>query len=556
MPQALAVSRQLIDDSQAGGYSAIATQFHVDSYGFGEVGPWVDGTLAYAQSLQVPMWSTRRWLRFVEARAATTITNVAWSTGDRTLTFTAQPPAGSPTLTLLVPATFGGDAVNAVAIDGQAVSAPAFTINGRTMRAIPLASLPSGAARSVAVLYSVPTPEMSIGDGSVTEGHAGATVVNLPVTLSSPSSTPVSVTFQTVNGTATAPGDYQSTAGTLNFAAFQTSAVIPVSVQGDNTLEANETFSVTLGTPTNATLADGVGIVTIIDDDAPPTITINDASVTEGNSGTTPATFTVTLSHASGSTVTVGWATANGTATAGSDYTAGAGNLTFNPGVTSLPIVVAAIGDQVAESDETFTVNLSNPSNAVIGDGTGTGTIVNDDTGTITLTSTYQVQAGGDDVNEDGTNFAADDSTVWVGNGATAATSFAGLRFTNVTVPPGATVSSARLELRSPSGQWVTVAFEMAAEAAANSAPFSATSRPSQRALLAPKVNHASDQQWLADTWYQLDQIAPVVQAAVNQSGWASGNALSVIVRGLGQNWARKFATRSKVGRRSPRGWS
>ena len=75
--EALTVSRGLIDDSQAGGYSAIATQFHVDYYTFGNVGPWVDGTMQYAASLQIPMWTAERWLRFNEARNQTAITNIA-----------------------------------------------------------------------------------------------------------------------------------------------------------------------------------------------------------------------------------------------------------------------------------------------------------------------------------------------------------------------------------------------------------------------------------------------------------------------------------------------
>jgi len=99
----------------------------------------------------------------------------------------------------------------------------------------------------------------------------------------------------------------------------------------------------------------------------------------EGNSGTTPFVFTVTLSAASASTVTVNYATADGTATAGSDYLATSGTLTFNPGVTTQPITVSVIGDTTVEPNETFFVNLSSPSNATIATGQGTGTIVNDD---------------------------------------------------------------------------------------------------------------------------------------------------------------------------------
>ena len=108
-------------------------------------------------------------------------------------------------------------------------------------------------------------------------------------------------------------------------------------------------------------------------------LTINNVSVLEGNSGTTPATFTVTLSPASAVPVTVHYATSDGTATAGSDYTATSGTLAFAPGVTSQTITVPVIGDTVVEPDETFTVTLSQPSAATISVSTGVGTILNDD---------------------------------------------------------------------------------------------------------------------------------------------------------------------------------
>jgi hypothetical protein len=77
--------------------------------------------------------------------------------------------------------------------------------------------------------------------------------------------------------------------------------------------------------------------------------------------------------------------------------------------------------------------------------------------------------------------------------------------------------------------------------AAANSAAFTPASRPSQRTLLAPRVAHSSDAQWLADTWYSLEQVAPLLQAAIAQPGWTSGNAVSLVLRGTGTSWGRKF---------------
>ncbi len=116
-----------------------------------------------------------------------------------------------------------------------------------------------------------------------------------------------------------------------------------------------------------------------------PTLSSNNVSVTEGNSGTTNANFTVSLSASSTNTVTVNFATANGSAAAGSDYVATSGTLTFAPGTTSQNITVQVNGDSSVEPNENFFVNLSNPTNATIAVGQGTGTINNDDAATITI---------------------------------------------------------------------------------------------------------------------------------------------------------------------------
>jgi hypothetical protein len=137
------------------------------------------------------------------------------------------------------------------------------------------------------------------------------------------------VNFATANNTALAPGDYTATSGTLTFAAGETTKTVTVPVVGDLLDEANEAFFVNLSSATNATIADNQGVGTITDDDAAPSLAINDVTVTEGNAGTTNATFTVTLSAASGQPVTVNFATANNTALAPGDYTAASGTLTF-----------------------------------------------------------------------------------------------------------------------------------------------------------------------------------------------------------------------------------
>lgn len=131
----------------------------------------------------------------------------------------------------------------------------------------------------------------------------------------------------------------------------------------------------------------GYGSVSILLSDAvwpplPPPISairINDMALTEGNSGTRTATFTVSLSIPSDQPVTVAYAAANGTATAGSDYQAASGTLTFAPGETSKTITVRVNGDRLAEPDETFVVNLSNSTNSYVADGQGVGTITDDE---------------------------------------------------------------------------------------------------------------------------------------------------------------------------------
>jgi hypothetical protein len=144
-----------------------------------------------------------------------------------------------------------------------------------------------------------------------------------------------------------------------------------VPTTADTIDEVNETYTLTVGA------ASGTG--TITDDDATPSLSINDLVINEA-AGT--ATFTATLSAASGQTVTVGYNTSNGSATAGADYTAiVGGTLTFLPGVTTQTITVSIANDTTYEGPETFNVNLITPTNATISDNLGLGTIRDDGTG-------------------------------------------------------------------------------------------------------------------------------------------------------------------------------
>jgi peptidoglycan/xylan/chitin deacetylase (PgdA/CDA1 family) len=226
-----------------------------------------------------------------------------------------------------------------------------------------------------------PVPSARIGDVEVTEGAAGTTrTAELTVTLSEPTSRTVSFAYATADGTAIAGHDYGATSGTLTFAVGQTSRRIAVKVKGDALDEFDERFSVTLSKPSGATITRATGTVTVLDDDPPPTVSVHDASVTEGAAGTTTTVkVPVRLSAPSGKKISVGYTTRDGTALAGADYDATSGTLTFSPGQTSKTVSVPVRGDALDEPDETFTVRLRDPSRTAIARGTATVTIVDDD---------------------------------------------------------------------------------------------------------------------------------------------------------------------------------
>jgi hypothetical protein len=229
-----------------------------------------------------------------------------------------------------------------------------------------------------------PPPTISVGDVSVAEGDTGTTLAVFAVSLSGAGTTTVTVDYATADAGARAGSDYVAASGTLTFAAGETSKSVAVAVRGDLTDEFDQGFTLNLRNATNADVRDGQALATILDDDAPPVIAINDVSRSEGHSGATAFTFTVSLSAASEKMVWVNFSTANGTATTGflgfnSDYLAASGALMFDPGQTSATIVVQVIGDRRKEANEYFLVNLFNVSNARIGDGQGRGNILNDD---------------------------------------------------------------------------------------------------------------------------------------------------------------------------------
>jgi hypothetical protein len=222
-------------------------------------------------------------------------------------------------------------------------------------------------------------PSLRTSDATASEGNTGTQAVAFTVTLSAASSQPVTVAYATANGSAIAGSDYQAQTGTLSFAPGEISKTISVAVNGDRVGELNETFFVNLGNPINATIADGLGSGTILDDE--PRVSITDVTKKEGRSGATYFYFTVTLSAAYDQAVKVSFFTADGTANASQgDYAARAGTLTFRPGQTTKTIRIAVKGDRKVEANETFFIDLTGVTdNMFFTKNRGIGTILNDD---------------------------------------------------------------------------------------------------------------------------------------------------------------------------------
>jgi len=314
----------------------------------------------------------------------------------------------------------GGSSGNAVAAD---YGTPVFT-NGVTYNSTTgMVSVPAGVTSFRATVPTVndtmdepvETLPLSvggvIGTGTITDNDNAPTIrsVSSPsiaeggdlvytVALTNSSSVATTYSYSLGAGTSTAAATdyaapsftngvtYDNATGLITVPAGVTSFRVSVPTTGDVLDEANETVQLSVGGRT--------GTGTITDNDPTPSLAINDVSVDE-NAGT--ATFTVSLSAASGRPVSVNFGTSNGSATtAGGDYTAQTGTLTFAPGVTSQSVTINIGNDTIFESAETFNVNLSAATNATIADSRGVATITDNDTApTVTAVSDASIIEGG-----------------------------------------------------------------------------------------------------------------------------------------------------------------
>jgi chitinase len=218
---------------------------------------------------------------------------------------------------------------------------------------------------------------LSVADATIVEGNTGTRYAQVAVRLDAPGGRTVTVNYATAGGSATAGSDFTAVSGQLTFAPGQTVKTVLVPVHGDRVAEPNETVAVVLSGARHASIRDGTGVVTITDDE--PRLSVGDAwgtvvSHLDGVSGTT-LHFTVSLAMAYDQAVTVNYATADGTATAGVDYLAAAGTLTFAPGETTKTIAVTTTAN-FAFGTLQFSIKLTGASaNAQILDDQGVGSI-------------------------------------------------------------------------------------------------------------------------------------------------------------------------------------
>ena len=209
-------------------------------------------------------------------------------------------------------------------------------------------------------LLAAAVPLISISDVQVVEGNLGTARIALDVTLNAVAEIPVTVTYTLQSGTAISTVDLQPITGTLTIPAGSSGGQIVTSTIADTMHELDETATVTLSNPQGALLARAMGTITILDDDAPPAVSVANVTVTEGQT----AEMTFTLSQISGVPVTVRYRTAGRTATAVADFTPVSSKVVVPAGATSATVILLTVQDTVDEPHEAFTF-LYNSSTAL-----------------------------------------------------------------------------------------------------------------------------------------------------------------------------------------------
>jgi uncharacterized repeat protein (TIGR01451 family) len=224
---------------------------------------------------------------------------------------------------------------------------------------------------------SVEVPKLSINDVEVGEGDVGTRDAVFTVSLNAPDLTStITVGFLTAAVTATSNTDFEHRVGVLTFAPGVALRTITVPVIGDSVSELGETFLVQLINAVNADIVRNPGLGTILDDDPLPNLYVSDVQLTSTAAGQLAAVFAVALDVPSGREVTVAYATSDGTARDGVDYSSRSGVVTFSIGVTTQLVTVPVMTSADYSSNKRFYLNLLSPIGAITLDPRGAATMV------------------------------------------------------------------------------------------------------------------------------------------------------------------------------------
>jgi Calx-beta domain len=279
-------------------------------------------------------------------------------------------------------ASFIGTAVATTDADGNASFNAAFPVTlaaGQVVTATATDSL--GNSSEFSVCYEIGAPgRVQFTSPTYTVAEAGGSAT-ITITRTLGTAAGATVDYATSNGTATAGADYTITAGTLTFSPGETTKSFLIPILNDTLSEATETINIALTNPSGGIVLGSrhTAVLSISDDDPLPSLTINDVTVGEGDSGTSPANFVLTLSVPSGQNLSVQFSTGDGSAQAGLDFQTVDQTITFSPGETTKTVPVPVIGDLLVEGNEFFLVSLTNASNVTISRNTAVGTIIDDD---------------------------------------------------------------------------------------------------------------------------------------------------------------------------------
>ena len=328
-------------------------------------------------------------------------------------TSTVAPTSGSKTMNITItlsPASTSATTVHWATGDGTAIGGTSYTPNsgtasfaaGVTSQTVPITVTASNTTFTDGYMFlnlSAPTggavlersqgaadiqthdivSQLSFVPIAVQPPTSGTTTATWTVTLTPPSLNTVTVHWATQDGTALGGTDYTATSGNLTFNPGQTNKTLSVTVLANTTnFSSDRYFYVNLSAPTNAALQNNQAYTYLLNTNKAPTLSVNNTAVYKPLTGKTTASLNVTLSSASVNTVTVHYTTADNNGTAGVDYTATNGTLTFAPGVVTNKVAVSVLGGTVTTGNKSFFVNLSAPTNATMSSSSGLVNIIDD----------------------------------------------------------------------------------------------------------------------------------------------------------------------------------